>query len=541
MKVFVLIPVFNRLAHTRQLLDCLRRQRGVQMQIVVIDDGSTDGTAEFLAGQPDVLTLKGNGQLWWAGAIDLALRSIHPLLQPSDFFVFMNNDTRIDDDFLSILVTTSLEHQRAVVGSAVRAPLPPHQLLSIGPRADLWNMAIWDVARDISAAEHEHPCDTYDVDFLPGRGTLFPGEVLGRIGYMTPWLLPHYHADYEFSGRARRAGFPLMVASRAVTYSTDEFGNQRKAASFIQRKFGKGSPENTLHKIAFFCLVGTPAQRLSAIPRMLAGQVDRWFHPIKLVTRVAAAKLFVRVAAAKFFARRAAAKLVMRGATAKIFARRAAAKLVGRRTATFPLHPWPHRLQSQVIERLGYLLAAHRSSVARARILAALERRGRRRQEALHAYAAGLLTELQQGTVLVLESNGQCHMPFFRRLGAQATVVPLGHGQVTNTVADLVFCALGPTARAADLPSTETLLQHVRPNGLLYCAHYSPAQAPDDISRLMDQLTQLPCLEVLVDGRNGWPPAARKLVLIPDGAFVGCHMDAMGSLHIRFLAVRRLW
>ncbi|WP_246763679.1 glycosyltransferase family 2 protein [Rhizobium bangladeshense] len=66
MRVNVIIPVFNRLEHTRRVLEALRRQTLVNaLTIVVINDGSTDGTAEYLKSQGDVVEIRGDGNLWW--------------------------------------------------------------------------------------------------------------------------------------------------------------------------------------------------------------------------------------------------------------------------------------------------------------------------------------------------------------------------------------------------------------------------------------------------------------------------------------------
>ena len=77
MTVFVLIPVFNRLEHTKKVLKALRNQTlAKQLYIIVIDDGSTDGTREYLANQSDVTTLHGDGNLWWGGAIQMGLNQL---------------------------------------------------------------------------------------------------------------------------------------------------------------------------------------------------------------------------------------------------------------------------------------------------------------------------------------------------------------------------------------------------------------------------------------------------------------------------------
>jgi GT2 family glycosyltransferase len=462
MTVFVIIPVFNRVEHTREIVRCLRNQTGVELRTVIIDDGSTDGTAEFLAQQTDITVINGNGNLWWAGAIHKALRALHQGMKPGDFFAFMNNDTRVDDGFLSTLVAASEAHGRAVVGSIVRSDQPPHALLDIGPRADLWNMAIWDIARDLPASERMNPKTYYTVDFLPGRGTLFPAEVLTRAGYMRPWLLPHYHADYEFADRARRAGFPLLVASNAVTYSTAEFGNQRKIAGFWYRCFGKGSPENIVHKVAFFCAVGSTGQRLTAIPRMLGMELQRRVH--------SGMRTLLRVC------------------------KRIMSVLLGPERTEAVLHSIRHRLR--VLIQLRY------SSVARARLLASIEQRCLRRPEALQVYTSATCLELQNGKVSVFGPTAIRHVRFFKQLRVKTEEFRDSADSANAEAADLVFLSWGTNDEISSLPTAEALAGRIRPGGVIYCAYSGSSDSLGPMRRLMAELAQMSSIEIIAESHG---------------------------------------
>lgn len=58
MRTSVVIPAFNRRGLLEQALESVRRQTLPPDEIVVVDDGSTDGTAEWLQTQPDVRTIR---------------------------------------------------------------------------------------------------------------------------------------------------------------------------------------------------------------------------------------------------------------------------------------------------------------------------------------------------------------------------------------------------------------------------------------------------------------------------------------------------
>lgn len=485
-KVYVLIPVFNRLAHTVAIVDCLRLQKNVDVQIVVIDDGSTDGTAEFLSSQPDIMTINGNGNLFWGGSIHIALEVIHPLLRPGDFFVFMNNDTKIDENFLSILVATSLCNGRAAVGSAVRADAPPYEMLSIGPISNLWNMAIWDIQRDLPEAEKHQPREVYEVDFLSGRGSLYPGEVLDRIGYMRPSLLPHYHADYEFADRVRRSGCKLLVATGAVTYSTEGFGNEGKQTDhFWRRKLGKHSHENVIHRVTLFCLIGTSVQRGTAIPRLIWASIGRTLHPVRV--------LLLRLTALLVLA----SKAMLRS-------------------------------------RLGAVLSYPVSSVARARVAAALERRGKRREEPLQVYTAMCLKEMRGGIVLLLGRDADRYEAFFQGLLVNTK---LWRGDELTEAADLVFCV---SDSFVEMPKPDELARLVRLGGVIFCTSAKHTLPPEKLIWAKKQFLAMPSMELLIDHINQPPSntsavdAGRQNDLRSDTK-VEC---AMG--YLQFFAVRKL-
>lgn len=82
-KVFVVFPVHNGLESTRSFLESLSRQGLDGFETVICDDGSDDGTGEYLRhDHPEVTVLEGTGNLWWTGGINMCIR--HVLKKCSD-------------------------------------------------------------------------------------------------------------------------------------------------------------------------------------------------------------------------------------------------------------------------------------------------------------------------------------------------------------------------------------------------------------------------------------------------------------------------
>ncbi len=241
MSVHAVIPVFNRLAMTQELVASLRQQElDEPLHLIIVDDGSTDGTAQWLAEQSDIAVLKGDGSLFWGGAVDLAFTSLMNEGGEDDWVLLLNNDTTVDPDFVQRLVKAARDHAPAAVGSVIRDSADHQRLLSIGVKIDAHSLLTHDLLT--FSAEGQQVETMVPVDALSGRGVLFPLRAIRAVGGMRPRLLPHYLADYEISLRIHQAGWRLFVLTDVAVYSADEYGSQRRFATVWDQFFSVRSP-----------------------------------------------------------------------------------------------------------------------------------------------------------------------------------------------------------------------------------------------------------------------------------------------------------
>lgn len=270
MTVHVVMPVFNRLDMTRAMLECLERQQVDEpIHLIVVDDGSTDGTATYLASRPELTVLHGDGSLWWGGAVDLAVRHVLATANCDDWILLVNNDTQIESNFVQCLLNAARHHPHSAVGSVIRSQQGSHALLSIGARIDPLRLTIHDYLDEREPNAMPIAGDVCVVDALSGRGVLLPISGLLSAGGMRPHWLPHYLADYELSLRLKSRGWRLLVALDAAVFSEEEYGSRYRANTLWEKLWSVRSPSYLPALAVFWWEASTWSQRLTLPLRLL--------------------------------------------------------------------------------------------------------------------------------------------------------------------------------------------------------------------------------------------------------------------------------
>ena len=231
--IYIIIPVFNRLHFTIECIRSLMSQSYKHFKIILVDDGSTDGTAAYLTAHfSDIIIVAGDGNLWWAGATN---KGVQKALQMSssgnDFILTLNNDLVVKEDYLQSLLEVHFNQPKAMVGSVSVNIEDPETIHFAGTR---WNSKTAKyqpvLNKKPSYSQLKKKYSEIKTDLLPGRGILIPMQLFKEIGLYDTQHFPHYMADEDFSLRAKAAGYQLLLATKAAVH------NHVAATGLSQRK-----------------------------------------------------------------------------------------------------------------------------------------------------------------------------------------------------------------------------------------------------------------------------------------------------------------
>ena len=245
----VVLPVHNRAPVTARFLASLREQDFHDHVLVLVDDGCTDDTvtiARQSIREDRLQVLRGDGSLWWAGALQLAYEHLRAACRPGDAVLLINDDLTFGPQFLS----SGMQLLR-------NRPEACFQAVSVDRRT---GAVVRGVVADVRRLHFRGAAVGEQPNCLATRGLLMSADTFIRSGGFRPRWLPHYLSDYEFTLRLHRQGVPLSCVDEfaaefdAETTGDADYGH-RTLSEFWTRSFSNRAKYNPKHWSAFVVMV----------------------------------------------------------------------------------------------------------------------------------------------------------------------------------------------------------------------------------------------------------------------------------------------
>jgi GT2 family glycosyltransferase len=209
--VYIIIPVHNRKAITLQCLETLKNN-GVldKYNIVIVDDGSTDGTSQAITKQyPDVIILYGDGNLWWTGAIKKGMEYAYE--KGGDYFIWLNDDCYPEKNTIEKLISLCVGNHHLVVGSQC---LDPYRLCPTYGGISIQKKRLESVSSS--------NCNLLECDALNGNLVCFHRQLIESIGYPDNVSFPHHLGDIVYTNKAKKNGYNLLINENALSFCKND-------------------------------------------------------------------------------------------------------------------------------------------------------------------------------------------------------------------------------------------------------------------------------------------------------------------------------
>ncbi|MCJ1706107.1 glycosyltransferase family 2 protein [Microbacterium sp. VKM Ac-2923] len=209
-RVAVIVPTWNGRDDLPGCLESLRRQ-SVPVEIIVVENGSTDGSVEMLRDSyPDVTLLVQPVNLGFAGGVNVGLR--YALHRGHAFAALLNNDAVAEPTWVERLVEEMARDESVGMVASKFVTIDGSRLDSTGECYSIWGLP-FPRGRD------EPRLDAYDT--LPelfgasGGSTLYRADMLRDIGLFDEDFFAYFE-DVDLSWRARLRGWRVRLAPAAV-------------------------------------------------------------------------------------------------------------------------------------------------------------------------------------------------------------------------------------------------------------------------------------------------------------------------------------
>jgi len=196
--IAVLITCYNRKEKTLICLQSLFKQTGLGdrfiIEVFLVDDGCTDGTAEFINFHfPNINIIKGNGNLYWNRGMHLAWDNAVKI-NDFDFYLWLNDDTYLFNNSLNNLIK-DFKTNSIIVGST-------KSLIN-------YNITYGGFKNNTLLIPNGN---IQVVDYFNGNCVLIPNTVFKSIGNLDP-TFHHALGDFDYGLRAKKNGFKIYISS----------------------------------------------------------------------------------------------------------------------------------------------------------------------------------------------------------------------------------------------------------------------------------------------------------------------------------------
>lgn len=225
--VSLIIPNLNGKEHLKTCLSSIQKATYKNVEIIVVDNASKDGSVEFIrTNYPKIKLIAKAVNLGFAKGCNEGMRNAK-----GKYIALLNNDTEVDSKWLEELVQVAESNPRIGVCASKIVMFHDRKILnSAGGEFDIYGFGH---DRGLYETDKGQYSRLEEVFFACGGAMLIRKEILNNVGFFDSRYFM-YGEDLDFCWRARLQGYRVIYVPSAVVYH--KYGGTMEAAD-VQRLY----------------------------------------------------------------------------------------------------------------------------------------------------------------------------------------------------------------------------------------------------------------------------------------------------------------
>lgn len=209
-EISIIIPNYNGMAFLEGVLGSLECQTNKNFEVILVDNGSTDGSGAFVAvNYPWVHMIQFSENLGFCRAVNEGIRASH-----SPYVLLLNNDTETAEDFVEEMLAAITRHKNAFSCAAKMVQFYDRNKLD--DAGNLYCALGWSFAR--GKGRDVHAYDREEQIFAAcGGAAIYRRKLLEKLGCFDEEHFA-YLEDVDVGYRARIYGYENWYSPKAVVY-----------------------------------------------------------------------------------------------------------------------------------------------------------------------------------------------------------------------------------------------------------------------------------------------------------------------------------
>lgn len=237
-KVAIVIVTYNRLNDLKICLNAVRKQSYKNFDIIIVNNGSNDGTKEYLDKQNEIIAIHQNN-VGGAGGFYTGMKYMYE--HGYDWLLLMDDDGIPSENELSELLANydtakQTNYGNDCIVNALVIDKANHNNLAFG----------WGIRSTRSIKVKDYKKEKIFDGIHPFNGTLICRNIIEKIGFIKKEMFI-WGDEEEYMARAKEKGYALRTITSSIHYHPKEKGLKGYIFPFSKKYYILIKPEKMSH------------------------------------------------------------------------------------------------------------------------------------------------------------------------------------------------------------------------------------------------------------------------------------------------------